>query len=47
VALKVIRACDPRARHKTGMPPRIVPLLYRILPSLTWDRLVSRRFPMT
>jgi NAD(P)-dependent dehydrogenase (short-subunit alcohol dehydrogenase family) len=46
VALKAIRARDPRARYKIGMPPRIMPALYRTLSNRTWDRLVSRLFPM-
>jgi hypothetical protein len=46
VALKAVQAKNPRARHKIGMPPRIMPLLYRALPNRTWDALVSRLFPM-
>ncbi|HJP74009.1 MAG TPA: SDR family NAD(P)-dependent oxidoreductase [Pseudonocardiaceae bacterium] len=47
VALKAIRARNPRARYKIGLPPRIMPLLYRALPNRTWDALVNRLFPMT
>jgi NADP-dependent 3-hydroxy acid dehydrogenase YdfG len=46
VALKAVQAKNPRARYKIGMPPRIMPLLYRALPNRTWDALVSRLFPM-
>ena len=45
VALRAIRARNPRARYKIGMPPRIMPPLYRALPNRTWDRLVNRLFP--
>lgn len=47
VVLKAVRARNPRARSKIGMPPRIMPLLYRALPNRAWDALVSRLFPMT
>lgn len=47
VALRAIRARNPRARYKIGMPPRIMPLLYRALPNRAWDALVNRLFPMT
>lgn len=47
VALKAVQAKNPRARYKIGMPPRLMPLLYRTLPNRTWDALVTRLFPMT
>jgi hypothetical protein len=46
VALKAVLARNPRARYKIGLPPRIMPLLYRTLPNRTWDALVSRLFPI-
>ena len=47
VALKAVLAKNPRARYKIGLPPRIMPLLYRALPNRIWDALVNRLFPAT
>ncbi|HEY4456607.1 MAG TPA: SDR family NAD(P)-dependent oxidoreductase [Pseudonocardiaceae bacterium] len=46
ITLKAVQAKNPRARYKIGMPPRVMPLLYRTLPNRTWDALVARLFPM-
>jgi NADP-dependent 3-hydroxy acid dehydrogenase YdfG len=50
VAAAVVRAVTasrPRARHKIGMAPRIMPLIYRTLPNRVWDGIWARQFPMS
>ncbi|HZC27404.1 MAG TPA: SDR family NAD(P)-dependent oxidoreductase, partial [Actinopolymorphaceae bacterium] len=49
VARRVVTAITarrPRARYKIGIAPRLMPLMYRTLPSRLWDGLWARQFPM-
>lgn len=50
VARTVVRAITarrPRARYKVGVAPRIMPLMYRLLPDRAWDAFWARQFPAT
>ncbi|MGW6277889.1 SDR family oxidoreductase [Kribbella sp. NPDC055071] len=49
VARVIIRAATakrPRTRYKVGVAPRVLPVLYRVLPNRAWDAFVSRLFPV-
>lgn len=46
VVVKAVTARTPRARYKIGPGPRLLPLLYRILPARQWDAFWSRLMPM-
>ncbi|MEU4197488.1 SDR family oxidoreductase [Kribbella sp. NPDC026611] len=49
VAKVIVRAATtrhPRARYKVGVAPRVLPVLYRLLPNRGWDALVGRMFPV-
>ncbi|MFF0271116.1 SDR family oxidoreductase [Kribbella sp. NPDC004536] len=49
VARVIVRASTtrrPRTRYKVGVAPRVLPLLYRILPNRSWDAFVGRLFPV-
>jgi NAD(P)-dependent dehydrogenase (short-subunit alcohol dehydrogenase family) len=46
VVVKAITARTPRARYKIGVAPRVMPALYRVLPSRLWDAVWARQFPM-
>ncbi|MFC0438795.1 SDR family NAD(P)-dependent oxidoreductase [Kutzneria buriramensis] len=49
VAALVVRAVTarrPRTRYKIGVAPRLMPLLYRLLPNRWWDRFMAGQFPM-
>jgi hypothetical protein len=37
VVVKAIRRRRPRARYKIGAAPRVMPRMYRWLPSWMWD----------
>jgi NAD(P)-dependent dehydrogenase (short-subunit alcohol dehydrogenase family) len=47
VVVRAARAAHPRARYKIGVAPRIMPLMYRLLPSRLWDGFWARQFPVT
>jgi NAD(P)-dependent dehydrogenase (short-subunit alcohol dehydrogenase family) len=46
VVVKAITRPRPRARYKVGVAPRVMPRMYRWLPSWTWDAFMRRLFPM-
>lgn len=46
VVLRAINARTPRARYKIGVAPRLMPLLYRLLPERAWDAFWGRQFPV-
>jgi NADP-dependent 3-hydroxy acid dehydrogenase YdfG len=45
--LRAVRATRPKARYKIGIAPRIMPLMYRLLPSRMWDGFWARQFPVS
>lgn len=44
--VNAVMAERPKARYKIGVAPRLMPLLYRGLPSRWWDGFMARQFPM-
>jgi short-subunit dehydrogenase len=47
VVLRAVTARNPKARYKIGPAARVMPLLYRTLPTPLWDAFMTRLFPMT
>jgi NAD(P)-dependent dehydrogenase (short-subunit alcohol dehydrogenase family) len=45
IVVKAVTRRRPRARYRVGVAPRILPRLYRLLPSWAWDGLTARMFP--
>ena len=44
VVVEAATARRPRTRYKVGMAAHIVPVVRRILPDRTWDRMATRQF---
>jgi hypothetical protein len=47
VVVKAITARTPRGRYKIGIAPRLMPILYRVLPARLWDEFWARQCPVT
>jgi NAD(P)-dependent dehydrogenase (short-subunit alcohol dehydrogenase family) len=47
VVVKAITSERPRARYKIGVLPRVMPLLYRVLPNRAWDAIWARQLPIS
>lgn len=47
VVLRAVHAARPKARYKVGVAPRVMPWMYRVLPSRMWDGFWARQFPVT
>ena len=45
VILRAVTAKNPKARYKIGPAARVMPLLYRTLPTPLWDALMTWLFP--
>jgi len=46
VVVKAVTTRRPRARYKIGVASRLMPLMYRTLPTQLWDAFWARQFPM-
>ncbi|GAA1696744.1 SDR family NAD(P)-dependent oxidoreductase [Fodinicola feengrottensis] len=47
VVVRAATATRPRARYKVGVAPRLMPVMYRLLPTSMWDGFWARQFPVT
>jgi hypothetical protein len=47
VVVRAATATRPKARYKIGVAPRLMPLMYRLLPSRLWDGFWARQFPVS